>query len=74
MHNFMAFLEPSLSFCNVCNSDKKTYVVYDYYDQLYGHWCKECWMKKVQKDLKIGNILSSYCGSDLPPPVDKTGF
>jgi hypothetical protein len=31
-------------------------------------------MIKVQKDLKIGNILSSYCGSDLPPPVDKTGF
>jgi hypothetical protein len=70
----MAFLEPDLNVCNMCNSDKKTYAIYDYYDQPMGFYCKECWMKKVQKDLKVGNILSSYERESLPPSIDKENF
>jgi hypothetical protein len=44
---FFVLFDDKFQGCSQCNSSKKTYVVFDYYDFPYGFWCKECWYEKM---------------------------
>ena len=61
INEFFVYLNDEFQGCNQCNSAKKTYVVYDYYDFPYGFWCKECWYEKLtQIQSKFLAIIMKY--------------
>lgn len=47
MNEFFVALDDDYIGCWNCNSDKKTYIIYDYFDDPRGHWCKDCWYSKL---------------------------
>lgn len=47
MKDFFVLFDDKFQGCIQCNSKKKTYVVFDYYDLPNGFWCKECWYEKM---------------------------
>lgn len=58
---FFVYLDKEINGCWNCNSDNKTYVIFDYYGDDCGRWCKDCWysrLTEIQK--KFLGILMKY--------------
>jgi hypothetical protein len=61
LKEFFVALDKEINGCNNCNSDNKTYVIFDYNDNPYCHWCKDCWyerMTEIQK--KFLGVIMKY--------------
>ena len=60
---FLLFLEKDQEIyaCCECNSGKKAYVLYTYYDQELAPHCKECFLGKMKKlEEKVIEHMESY--------------
>ena len=61
---FLLFLEKDqqeIYACCECNSGKKAYVLYTYYDQELAPHCKECFLGKMKKlEEKVIENMESY--------------
>jgi len=61
MSEFFVALDEEYVGCWNCNSNKKTYVIYDYYDNGCGYWCKDCWYSKLTGiQMKFLGVIMKY--------------
>jgi hypothetical protein len=61
MSEFFVALDEEYVGCWNCNSNKKTYVIYDYYDSPLGYWCKDCWYSKMTGiQMKFLGVIMKY--------------
>jgi hypothetical protein len=61
MSEFFVALDEEYVGCWNCNSNKKTYVIYDYYDSACGYWCKDCWYSKMTGiQMKFLSVVLKY--------------
>jgi len=61
MSEFFVALDEEYVGCWNCNSNKKTYVIYDYYDSPCGYWCKDCWYSKLTGiQMKFLGVIMKY--------------
>jgi hypothetical protein len=61
MDEFLVSFNNQVQGCNQCNSTKKTYIIYPYFDLIQGHWCKDCWYEKMTNiQSKFLSVIMKY--------------